>query len=454
VLQRNRHRQSRSFSGFYVYAEASVGSSKSNANSTTWQNTTLTGQNISLKAEGDTTLRGATATADRIGVKTGGMLTIESLQDMAESMSKNSQVGGRAQISFGSAWSADGYASGGKSNGSYQGVGQQSGLFAGDGGYHVDAGHVNLVGGAIASTNATNSELTAQTLTFSDLQNQMQHSTSSGGISGGYSGRAENWKPTTDGATPNFGGGVPMNEKGGDSSTTYATLTEGNIVIGGKKVTAAELGVNTDAATAHRAIEAMPNAELQLANQQAMAAATGTLVAVGQQIRGEVDAAIDEAKRRKENAKDILGNPEANARLSDQERLALIAVALQSDREIERLQQAGILVNAIAGGLAGSVNGTGDMLAGTLAPIVSYQIGQYFKENAARNMDGGARAEEGSATHLLAHAVLGAAVASARGDSALIGAVAAAGAEAAAPSLARLLYGKDVGELSADEKHQ
>ncbi len=226
--------------GAYVYAEASVGSSKSNADSTTWQNTTLTGQNISLKAEGDTTLRGATATADRIDVKTGGTLTIESLQDMAESMSKNSQVGGRAQISFGSVWSADGYASAGKSNGSYQGVGQQLGLFAGDGGYHIDAAHVNLVGGAIASTNATNSELAAQTLTFSDLQNQMQHSTGSGGISTSSDGAMEDNTPVFAGTTPNFGGGVPMNEKGGDSSTTYATLTEGNIVIGGQKVTSAE----------------------------------------------------------------------------------------------------------------------------------------------------------------------------------------------------------------------
>jgi filamentous hemagglutinin len=59
------------------------------------------------------------------------------------------------QVSFGTAWSADGYASAGKSNGSYEGVGQQSVLFAGDGGYHVDAGHVSLVGGAIASTDAT-----------------------------------------------------------------------------------------------------------------------------------------------------------------------------------------------------------------------------------------------------------------------------------------------------------
>ncbi|MDT3429341.1 hemagglutinin repeat-containing protein [Stenotrophomonas maltophilia] len=37
-----------------------MGSSKANSDSNTWQNTTLTGQNISLKAEGDTTLRGAT----------------------------------------------------------------------------------------------------------------------------------------------------------------------------------------------------------------------------------------------------------------------------------------------------------------------------------------------------------------------------------------------------------
>lgn len=53
-----------------------------------------------VKAEGDTTLRGATTTADRIDVKTGGTLTIESLQEVAESMSKNSQVGGRVQVSL------------------------------------------------------------------------------------------------------------------------------------------------------------------------------------------------------------------------------------------------------------------------------------------------------------------------------------------------------------------
>jgi filamentous hemagglutinin len=73
----------------------------------------------------------------------------------------NSQEGGRVQVAFGNARNADGYASAGKAEGGYQGMGQQSGLFAGNGGYHVDAGHVNLIGGVIASTNAGDSELTA-----------------------------------------------------------------------------------------------------------------------------------------------------------------------------------------------------------------------------------------------------------------------------------------------------
>ncbi|QXQ03723.1 hemagglutinin repeat-containing protein [Stenotrophomonas indicatrix] len=439
--------------GVYVYAEASVGSSKANSDSNTWQNTTLTGQNISLKAEGDTTLRGATATADRIDVKTGGTLTIESLQDIAESMSRNSQVGGRVQVAFGNAWNADGYVSAGKAEGSYQGVGQQSGLFAGNGGYHVDAGHVNLIGGAISSTNAANSELTAQTLTFSDLQNQMDYSASSGSISGGAGGKMNGWDAKEGTTAPRGGPGTPMTESGSDSSSTLATLTEGNITIGGKQTTAAELGINTDASAAHRALEALPDASKLLAGQQAMAAAAGTVVSAGQQIRGEINQLIDEAKQRKEDAKAILSDPSRNLSLSLDDRAALIAMALESDRDIERLQKVGVLVSSVAGGLAASTGGAGEALAATLAPAISYQIGQYFKQNASKNaVDGGNRGEEGSATHILAHALLGAAVASSSGNNALVGAIAAGGAEAAAPAVARFLYGKDSKELAADER--
>src|SRR5690606_6648669 len=88
----------------------------------------------------------------------------------------------------------------------------------------------------------------------------------------------------------------------------------------------------------------------------------------------------------------------------------------------------------------------------TLLPYTTL-FRSHFKENASRNVvDGGDRGEEGSASHLLAHALLGAAVAVAGGNNALIGGIAAAGAESAAPALANLLYGKQADDLNADEK--
>ena len=413
----------------------------------------LVGQNISLKAEGDTTLRGATATADRIDVKTGGTLTIESLQDVAESMSKNSQVGGRVQVSFGTAWSADGYASAGKSNGSYHGVGQQSGLFAGDGGYHVDAGHVNLVGGAIASTNATHSELTAQTLTFSDLQNQMQHSTSSGGISGGYGGAMEGNTPVFAGATPNFGGGVPMNEKGGDSSTTYATLTEGNIVIGGQKVTAAELGVNTDAATAHRAIEAMPNAELQLANQQAMANAMGTVVATSKQIAGDIAASA--------RNKTATAYEEAMEGMSQEEHANYDNMTAGQKQEY-LLQRSPAYRDAYASQLEWGVGGgysraleavTAALVAGSAgqgaAQVASNSLAPYAAQLIGEKFDTSHGSDPNAVAQALSHALLGAVLAELNGGSRTGGALAGAGGELAAGVLKQAFPDADRETISA-----
>ncbi|WP_337590111.1 hemagglutinin repeat-containing protein, partial [Xanthomonas arboricola] len=125
--------------GVYAYVQASAGSHNSNAQSTTWENTQLAGKSVVLTSKGDTTLRGAVVTADRIDANVGGDLTIESLQDVSQVQSKESSVGGRVQVSFGTAWDASGYANAAKANGNYLGVGQQSGLFAGDGGYHVTA---------------------------------------------------------------------------------------------------------------------------------------------------------------------------------------------------------------------------------------------------------------------------------------------------------------------------
>ena len=355
------------------------------------------------------------------------------------------------------AWSADGYASAGKSNGSYQGVGQQRGLFAGDGGHHVDAGHVNLMGGAIASTNAGDSEVRAETFTFTDLQNVMDYRASSASISGGF-GSAGNAATDVSGDhgavdSTSFSPVIPMSESGGDSSTTYATLTVGNITIGGSKVSAVDLGLNTDASTAHNALQGLPELQQMLQEQRAMAQATGTVVDAGMRIRADINSSFDEARLRKEEAKRLLADPELCASMSPDQKAQLIARALEADRDIERLQKAGVVVGATTNGIAASSGSWGQIVAGTLAPAISYQIGQYFKENAARNeMDNGNRGEEGCAAHLLAHAVLGVAVASAGGYSPVLGALAAGGAEAAAPAIAKFMFGKESKDLSVSEQ--
>ncbi|WP_025873805.1 hemagglutinin repeat-containing protein [Stenotrophomonas indicatrix] len=439
--------------GVYVYAEASVGSSKANSDSNTWQNTTLTGQNISLKAEGDTTLRGATATADRIDVKTGGTLTIESLQDIAESMSKNSQVGGRVQVAFGNAWNADGYASAGKAEGSYQGVGQQSGLFAGNGGYHVDAGHVNLVGGAISSTNAANSELTAQTLTFSDLQNQMDYSASSGSISGGAGGQMKGWDAKEGTTAPRGGPGTPMTESGSDSSSTLATLTEGNITIGGKQTTAAELGINTDASAAHRALEAMPDATKLLADQQAMAGAAGTVLSTSRQISGDL---ASRAQAGAANAYDgfvesLEGQDLADFQALDANGKQNYVLSHSADyRNFYRSQlQWGIggdysrALGAVTTALIGGASGQGgsQIVGNALAPYAAQLIGEKFDTSHGSNPNAVAQA--------LSHALLGAVLAELNGGSASVGAVAGAGGEIAAGVLMQAFPYADKETISA-----
>ena len=460
---------------YATYAAASVGSSKSNSDSSTWQNTTLTGQNISLKADGDTTLRGATATADCIDVKTGGTLTIESLHDVAESMSKDSQVGGRVQVSLGTAWDASGYASASKAIGSYKGVGQQSGLFAGDGGYHVDAGHVNLVGGAIASTNPANSELTAQTLTFTDLKNEMDYRASSASISGGFG--AEGEKPTDASGNPiarpnaagqfkdigsnvangkygqadgsNFSGGVPMTTSGSDSSTTYATLTEGNISIGGKKVTAAELGVNTDVSKAHEAISSLPDLQKLMQEQQAMSSAAGTVVSTSKQIAGDVAAAKTKAATDAYLAS--LG--------SDKDRADFLAKSSEAQRAIlstrddykdaQKWTTGGsysraldAVTTAIVGSVAGQ--GGGQVAANALAPYAAEFIGSKFDPNHGKDPN--------ATLQLISHALLGALLAEANGGSAGNGAIAATGGELAAKYLTGVLYDSDPETLDEQQK--
>nr|WP_241846822.1 hemagglutinin repeat-containing protein [Xanthomonas oryzae] len=458
--------------GVYVYAQASVGSHSTTADSTTWKNTELSGQQIVLSSKGDTTLRGAVAKADRIDVQSGGDLTIESLQDSSHVESSQSGYGGRVQVSFGTAWQASGYASVARANGDMTGVREQSGLFAGQGGYHVNAGNVNLIGGAITSTDASHSDLTATSLTFSDLHNQMSYSAASGAVSGGV---GSSGKPATDadgnpvavGAgdqardikntvahndygqanSAGMGGSVPLYQHGHDSTTTRATLTEGTLVIGGQRTTAAQTGINTDASQANAALEALPDVRKVLAEQQALGAAAGTVLETGKQVAGDLasNAAAKAAAARGAYLDGLSdAQRDAFAALSPQAQQAQLLNQSPAYRDADATQQhwgtggdyrrALQAVSAVlVGGVAGQ--GAGQVAGNALAPYAAQLIGQTF--------DGNHGSDPNAAMQVLSHALLGAVVAAVNGSAATGGALAGAGGELAAQSLTNALYGHD-----------
>lgn len=81
----------------------------------------------------------------------------------------------------------------------------------------------------------------------------------------------------------------------------------------------------------------------------------------------------------------------------------------------DTLQKVGVLVDMISGGLSVPTTGVGGTIGASLSPALSYEIGQYFKEEG----------KEGSAQHILAHAILGAISARAAGNDALNAAIGA-----------------------------
>ena len=154
-----------------------------------------------------------------------------------------------------------------------------------------------------------------------------------------------------------------------------------------------------------------------------------------QEAKAEINKKIDDAK--KENQA-IIDKQKQGLSLSDQEQTQLNAY----NDKVVNYQKLGVLLDSVATGLSAPTSSGLGIATATLSPVASYEIGQYFKSKDA----------EGSTAHILAHTVLGAAVAAAGGNDALTAGLSAGGAEAAAPKLAKYLYGKDAKDLTADEK--
>ena len=443
--------------GVYVYAEAGYGKGSNHLESTTHNNTTLNADKISIKSQGDTTLKGAQAKANRIDADVGGNLNIISQQDNIDQSTKQTGIGGRVQASLGTAWQVSGNYSNSEANGKSNSVNQQSGLFAGEGGYHVKADSVDLKGGAIVSTATKDkNDLTANNLTFSNIENQSAYDATSVALSGGtkvgqHTGNGdvpqptsnENWRNST-----TFSPSLPQHESDKDSSTTYATLSAGNISIGGKDTTVENLGIHSDINTANQKVDALPDLQAILDKQKIVSDATSTIVAAtriySQNKQAEVEAqkqAAEQQALEKLKAEGGADWAEYNSTDDYVTKQNLLKNALPAYKDAsDQAQTWGMggnssrALNAVTTAITAALGGQTDLqvVTNTLAPYAAQVIGKEFGHGADKN----------TAAQLVSHAILGATLAYINGGDPTAGGSAAVASEAAANYLTNQLAEK------------
>ncbi|MGQ8820727.1 hemagglutinin repeat-containing protein [Bibersteinia trehalosi] len=280
-------------SNILLYEQVGFSNGKQSEHHLTHQNSQIDTETLNINTQGNATLKGATAKANRINADIKGDLTIESLQDIHQSESDSTGFGGRLQGAIGSAWGGSAYGNMASGESNSKQVIEQSGLFAEAGGYNVTANNAELIGGAIASQNSENSTLTTNTITFTDIQNESSSQAVSAGISASANlNKQAGTEAKTDEqakqqgkiakltGTPQSNGinpSVPMFDSSRDSSVTKATLTEGKITLNKDstptQTTAKELGINTELSQANRQVEQPKDINQVLKEQQILSQA-------------------------------------------------------------------------------------------------------------------------------------------------------------------------------------
>ncbi len=213
-------------SGVGITASASRGKGYANSDTVTYANSNIkVGGTTTFDIGNDLNIKGGVLETNKAQGVIGGDVNIESLQDTAVYDSNQKSMGFTADVDLKGAGSSLSV-NGGKTdiNADYKAVGEQSGIFTGDGGFDLDVdGKTTLIGGAITTTDAAvaagrNNYTSLGGITTQDIEN----TTSYGGdaIQVGVSLGNTTGKPQ---ATMN---GLGYGTDGdSDSSTTRAGIT-------------------------------------------------------------------------------------------------------------------------------------------------------------------------------------------------------------------------------------
>lgn len=429
--------------GISVSASANKGKGSESGNGTTHSETTVdAGNQLTLNSGRDTTLTGAQVSGDKVVMDVGRNLTLTSEQDSDryDSRQQNASAGG--SFTFGSmSGSASVNLSKDKMHSNYDSVVEQTGIFAGKGGYDITVGeHTQLNGAVIGSTaTADKNRLDAGTLGWGDIDNRADFKTehqsvgfsSGGSIGSQFAGNMANGLLT---------GG---NNEGHDSSTTHAAVSDGTLIVrnpGQQTQDTATLSHDVEHANQTLSPIFDKEKEQQRLQQTQLIGEIGNQLADIARTEGQISA-INAGKA--ELAARGVNEPEKGASKEAWERYNAQLAATDGYKAAQQqwgtgssVQQAIQAATAAVQGLAGS-----DLkaaLAGGAAPYVAEVIKQYSPNETSR---------------VMAHAVMAGVAAELQGNSAAAGAAGAATAAIGTSVIAKALYGTDdFSKLSETQK--
>ncbi|EOP4121999.1 hemagglutinin repeat-containing protein, partial [Escherichia coli] len=432
--------------GISVSASANQGKGSEKGNGTTHTETTVdAGNRLTIISGRDTTLTGAQAGGETVKVDAGRHLTLTSEQDSDRYDSKQQNASAGGSFTFGSmSGSASVNLSRDKMHSNYDSVQEQTGIFAGRGGFDVTTGqHTQLNGAVIASTaTADKNRLDTGTLGFSDIENRADFKTEhqSAGLSTGGS------------VAGNFLGNmannllVGANHEGHADSTTQSAVSAGNITIRDTKSQKQDVAdLNRDAAHANQTLSPIFDREKehQRLQQAQLIGEIGNQVADIARTEGQI--AGEKAKRDPAALNQARAELEAAGKPFTEQDVAQRAynngMAASGFGTGGKYQQAIQAATAAVQGLAGG--NLSAALAGGAAPYLA----EVVKTMTTDPVTG----EVNKAANVTAHAVVNAALAVAQGNNALAGAAGAATGEMVG-MIATQMYDKPVSELSETEK--
>ncbi|MCU6678623.1 hemagglutinin repeat-containing protein [Leclercia tamurae] len=438
--------------GLNISASINRGKGSESGNGTTHSETTVNaGRQVTLLTGRDATLTGAQVSGETVKADIGRNLTLTSEQDSDRYDSKQQNASAGGSFSIGSmTGSASVNLSRDKMHSNYDSVVEQTGIFAGKGGYDVTVGeHTQLNGAVIGSTaTADKNRLDTGTIGFSDIENradfEVEHQSvgmsTGGSIGSQFAGNMAN------------GLLVGANRDGHDSSTTHAAVSDGTLIVRDQDRQVQDVNqLSRDVEHANQTLspifdkekeqERLQQAQLigEIGNQVADIARTeGSIRAtnaakeklnhVNAQDLQEAKAAWEKANPGKTATLDDINGQIYQTAYND----AFNASGFGTGGQYQQAIQA---ATAAVQGLAGS--DLSAALAGGAAPYIAEVIGHHSGLN--------------KTGIVAAHAVVNAALAAAQGQNALAGAAGAATGELVG-MIAKEMYDKSADELDETQK--